>query len=341
MQAVCAGGGRGGLVASGGMDRQLCLWSTTETRAAPYSRMLTPAAVTAVSLDSSGAYAATGHADGSLRIWHVPSPEAATEAQRAATDPTAVEGYIRLAAEARLPTADAAAPGGTARVETVAFGPAREDGMPWLAVGGHDRLVHVYELQLPAPAAKGGVRPVGEAWRAASAPRLELVPRGTCRGHGAVVEHVDWSADGRNLISNCSGREAMLWYMPSCQRVASPGSLASDIAWLERGSVYAFDRIGAWSEGAINSAHASAPELEGAPEGLLLTAGDAGRLRLFRAPCVVAAAPYREGAAHLERIAAARFVAGGRRGAVSAGSSDRLLVRWELVAAAEDGSRRG
>lgn len=53
----------------------------------------------------------------------------------------------------------------------------------------------------------------------------------------------------------------------------------------------------------------------------------------------MAGAPFREGSAHLERVAAARFVGGGRRGAVSLGQTDGLLVRWTLEGS-DDGSRR-
>ena len=58
-------------------------------------------------------------------------------------------------------------------------------------------------------------------------------------------------------------------------------------------------------------------------------AGDRGDVRLLRAPCIVNAAPAREGHSHVDRVGCVRFLNGGTR-AVSAGVYDRLLVLWEI-----------
>ena len=64
--------------------------------------------------------------------------------------------------------------------------------------------------------------------------------------------------------------------------------------------------------------------------GLLLTAEDGGVVRLLRYPSLVAAAPAREGHAHCDRVACARFLCDAA-GAVSVGLYDRIVVRWEVV----------
>ena len=77
--------------------------------------------------------------------------------------------------------------------------------------------------------------------------------------------------------------------------------------------------------------------------GLLLTAGDRGDVRLLRSPSLVAAAPAREGDAHCDRVACARFLNEGSQ-AVSAGRHDRIVVRWEIsedAARAVSGSGQG
>ena len=61
----------------------------------------------------------------------------------------------------------------------------------------------------------------------------------------------------------------------------------------------------------------------------MLTTGDFGDVRLLRSPSIVASAPAREGHAHCERVACARFLNEGIY-AVSAGRYDALLVRWEV-----------
>lgn len=61
----------------------------------------------------------------------------------------------------------------------------------------------------------------------------------------------------------------------------------------------------------------------------LLTADDFGEVKLFHAPCVVEDAPYNVGAGHSSHVSCVRFLKGDRA-AVSAGSKDRAIIRWEL-----------
>ena len=168
-----------------------------------------------------------------------------------------------------------------------------------------------------------------------------LVPRCLCRGHGNTVTHLDFSADGALLMSNCAAREVMLWAMPSGERIGSPGRLASDAQWLSQTCIFGFDRMGIWgrmrTDGApvhaINAVHLIA----GAPRGggLLVAAGDVGDVRLLRSPCVVAEAPAREAMAHAGRVACVRFLNEGRR-VVSAGQHDKVLVVWNVEEARWD-----
>lgn len=63
--------------------------------------------------------------------------------------------------------------------------------------------------------------------------------------------------------------------------------------------------------------------------GLIVTAGDRGEVRLLRSPCLVAAAPAREGHAHVGKVACVRFGNEGRR-VLSVGLQDKLLVVWNV-----------
>ena len=93
----------------------------------------------------------------------------------------------------------------------------------------------------------GSVRPPREdAWESAHALGGRLVPRGCCRGHTQTVLHLDFSVDGSVLMSNCAGREIMLWQMPTGQRLGATGRLASDATWCNETCLLGFDRMGIW-----------------------------------------------------------------------------------------------
>ena len=124
--------------------------------------------------------------------------------------------------------------------------------------------------------------------------------------------------------------------MPGGERILTPSRIPSDAAWLGNTCTLGFPLMGMWppdSAAAVNSAHISTRSggAAGVDSGLLLTAGDAGDIRLFNSPCVVAAAPCRDGRAHVGRVSSVRFLAGGASSAVSAGETDRVVVRWVLA----------
>ena len=57
---------------------------------------------------------------------------------------------------------------------------------------------------------------------------------------------LDFSADGAVLMSNCAGREVILWAMPEGTRLSSSGRLATELPWLNETCLLGFDRMGIW-----------------------------------------------------------------------------------------------
>ena len=84
-----------------------------------------------------------------------------------------------------------------------------------------------------------------------------------CRGHAATVLHLDWSADGALLRSDCAGRELLLWAMPSGERVAGGASaLLANVAWAGHTCVlgHALMGVGGGVNGEVASADVSEAE---------------------------------------------------------------------------------
>jgi len=365
--------------ASVGLDRQLLLWRAP--LGAPVSRALLPTAANCVAFSHDGRLIATGHPDGTVRIHLLPGSffsggggswdgliwDGLVPSRRLSL--VAVSGAPLYAAEARAPderapppsvafgaprTEGGASPGSCA-LEAVAFSSAGTSSV-LVACGGHDRAIRVFELRV-SPRAPPGSHPlqakgpvvaaaVGVAEAAALGTALvgRLEPKCYCRGHGALVSALDFSADGAHLFSTSSARELFVWSLPSGARImAAPSRLPADACCLYGGLLYGADRMGCFPPGApraalLQTAHAvREPREPGTPlaprsaaePGLLLAAADEGDLRLYRSPCVVASAPSRDGRAHCDRLASARFLADGFS-AVSAGAFDRILVRWDV-----------
>lgn len=274
--------------ASCGGDQQLLLWRAPDRKPVHRVALAKPALCVAYAPD--GALLAVSFADATLSIVR-PSD---------AVKPAGATGAAPIPA---IPT------GGTGPIEVLAFAPGSGARGGLLAFGSHDRSVRV--LQLVQEGSK-----------------LKLVPRCCCNGHTATVTHLDWSADGTQLMSNCAAHEILVWAVPSGKRVAQPAHSLATVAWVTWTCRLGFPCMGIWPEATnttqINSCHVAR---DGS---LLLTADDAGALKLFNAPCVVEGAPYVMATAHCSGVTCARFLRGDQA-AVSSGGVDRSIMLWRVA----------
>jgi WD40 repeat protein len=212
--------------------------------------------------------------------------------------------------------------GGDGGIEVLAFSPGSGGLGGLLACGGHDRMIRIMEL-VPEQAAPAITHGAG----ASVTPRLRLLQRCCCKGHGSTVTHLDWSADGTMLMSNCAAHEILIWVASTGKRLAQPGRALATTEWASWTCYLGFPAMGIWPE-AANSTDINACHLSDDGD-LLLTSDDSGSLKLFNAPCVVEGAPFNEGTGHCSAITCARFLKGDRA-AVSSGGADRAVILWAL-----------
>ena len=292
-----------------GADKQVLLWRAADT--VPLQACRLPAAARCVDFSSDAQLIASGLDDGSLALLR-PAPIPAPD------EPAPMGGGAGGGAlgSATMRSSVATTVRNNQRpIEDVKFAPRAGIRGGLLACAGHDRVIDIYEIVVD--------------WSSGEL-RLSLALRSRCKGHTATVTHIDWAADGRMLMSNCTAKEQLCWAMPSAKRQPQAGRMLADTAWHTWTCVLGFPVLGIWpdnSDGSdVNAAHRSA---DGA---LMLTADDDGKLKLFQSPCVVEDAPARVATGHCSHLACARFLASDA-GAISGGGADRTVMRWRLVAA--------
>ena len=229
--SVAAHPSREGVWASCGADRQLLVCSASATM--PMQRLLLPSPAHCVAYSADGALLATGHDDGAIVVLRA--------------------GGGGGGGGGPLP---AQASGGSGAVEVISFAPSSSAAGGLVACGCHDRMVRVLELRQEArPGSAGG-------FATGAAPRLQLVPRFVCSGHTATATHLDWSADGSILMSNCAAHEILVWNVADKgQRLAQPGRALATAQWASWTCYLGFPCMGIWPDGSdstdVNSCHLS------------------------------------------------------------------------------------
>jgi microtubule-associated protein-like 6 len=106
---------------------------------------------------------------------------------------------------------------------------------------------------------------------------------GQCEGHSGGVTHVDWSQDGRWLMSNSSQLELMYWDVASRARAPASGEVRT-AEWATRTCVLSWGVQGLYNSEVVAGSVLCA-DVFGAGEDAVVVSGDIkGVLRLSRWP---------------------------------------------------------
>jgi len=159
-------------------------------------------------------------------------------------------------------------------------------------------------------------------------------------GHSSYVRKVDWSADSRKLQSCCGAYELLYWRMydeegtplerlrPHQEKMSSK---LKDEEWATHSCIFGWPVRGIWPEdsdgtdiNAIARSHTA-----GRREGMLATADDYGKVKLFRWPCIVPRAQSKEYYGHSSHVTNVSFTASDHV-LVSTGGDDRAVFQWQV-----------
>lgn len=167
-----------------------------------------------------------------------------------------------------------------------------------LAAGSHDNAIYIYS----------------------TAGTYELLRR--CQGHSSYITHLDWSADGSLVQSNCGAYEVLYWDAKTGRQACSS---QRDTRWAKWTCTLGFPVMGVFPQASdgtdVNSLCRSFTSRDVARQGALsdmdplaersgryvVTGDDGGGVRLYAYPCVAARALCRTYRAHSAHVASVRF----------------------------------
>ena len=161
--------------------------------------------------------------------------------------------------------------------------------------------------------------------------------KGRLKGHSSFVRRLDWSTDSCFLQSCCGAYELLYWKLHNAEGAWRPrqeksSSKMRDVQWATQTTLFGWSVRGIWpheSDGtdinAIARSHGATSH-----EGLLATADDFGKVKLFRYPCIVPHAAHLTYEGHSSHVTNVAFTHGDAW-LLSIGGDDRAILQWAIL----------
>lgn len=206
------------------------------------------------------------------------------------------------------------------RIADIKFSP---DGM-YLAVASADNFVDLYSVNQTDN-------------------ETSFEHKATFQGHSSYVRKVDWSDNSKTLQSCCGAYELLYWrlfkgesdeqkWRPHQEKTSSK---LRDEKWATHDCLFGWPLRGIWPEDSDGTDINAVSRTRGASssEGLVATADDFGKVKLFRWPCIVPRAQAKEYMGHSSHVTNVSFTAGDES-LISTGGNDRAIIQWQVVRSA-------
>uniref|UniRef100_A0A671M1H7 Echinoderm microtubule-associated protein-like 3 n=1 Tax=Sinocyclocheilus anshuiensis TaxID=1608454 RepID=A0A671M1H7_9TELE len=179
----------------------------------------------------------------------------------------------------------------------------------FLAVGSHDNFIYIYNVT------EGGRR---------------YTRFGKCTGHSSFITHLDWSKDGKYVMSNSGDYEILYWDVASGCKLLRNRFESKDRKWASYTCVLGFHVMGVWLEGSdgtdINALCRSHSE------SMVAVADDFCKVHLFQYPCPKPKAPSYKYEGHGSHVTNVRFTHNDSH-LLSMGGKDTCILQWRVKGA--------
>ncbi|XP_056156749.1 echinoderm microtubule-associated protein-like 4 isoform X2 [Lampris incognitus] len=176
----------------------------------------------------------------------------------------------------------------------------------FLAVGSHDNFIYIYN--------------VTEKGR-------RYARFGKCNGHSSFITHLDWSKDGKYIMSNSGDYEILYWDVAAGCKLLRNRFDSKDREWASYTCVLGFHVMGVWLEGSdgtdINALCRSHSEK------MVAVADDFCKVHLFQYPCPKPKAPSYKYEGHGSHVTNVGFTHSDSH-LLSIGGKDTCILQWRV-----------
>ncbi|KAM7377754.1 hypothetical protein PAMA_014176 [Pampus argenteus] len=185
----------------------------------------------------------------------------------------------------------------------------------FLAVGSHDNFIYIYS--------------VTESGR-------RYTRFGKCNGHSSFITHLDWSKDGKYIMSNSGDYEILYWDIAAGCKLLRNRFESKDREWASYTCVLGFHVMGVWLEGSdgtdINALCRSHNER------MVAVADDFCKVHLFQYPCPKPKAPSHRYEGHGSHVTNVCFTHSDSH-LLSMGGKDTCILQWKVMGGGVSSSR--
>ncbi|XP_070622263.1 echinoderm microtubule-associated protein-like 3 isoform X1 [Erythrolamprus reginae] len=200
---------------------------------------------------------------------------------------------------------------GNEQLSAVRYSPDGE----FLAIGSHDNFIYIYSVEEK---------------------EHKYTRFGRCSGHTSFITHLDWSKDGKFIMSNSGDYEILYWDVAKGCKLLRNRFDNKDREWASYTCVLGFHVFGVWPDGSdgtdINSLCRSRNER------VVAVADDFCKVHLFQYPCAKPKAPSHVYTGHGSHVTNVRFTHNDSH-LISMGGKDTSIFQWRVLGASPPASR--
>ncbi|XP_018421207.1 PREDICTED: echinoderm microtubule-associated protein-like 3 [Nanorana parkeri] len=213
----------------------------------------------------------------------------------------------------------------------------------YLAIGSHDNVIYIYStgnkdrkgdysrdssLEEKDSSQEEGESLKGDGDNSVSDRVQRYMRYGKCMGHSSFITHLDWSKDGKYIMSNSGDYEILYWDIAGGCKLLRNRFESRDREWATYTCVLGYHVFGVWPEGSDGTdinALARSRDMT-----MISVADDFCKVHLFRYPCNKPKAPSHVYSGHGSHVTNVRFNHDDTC-LISLGGKDASIFQWRVV----------